>query len=250
MLRIVSFDVKIENRDFYLGTAWRVLTPLIRIAVFWLVFGLGIRGGAPVDGFPFLVWLLAGLIPWFFINSAISQGASSIRAKAGLILKVKYPISTVPVASVIKSIYEHGIMLVIMAAVFLVHGIRPSLHWLNLVYYMVFSFVFLVSLTMVFSVLVMLAQDLANLINSLLNMLFFLTPILWTDDGLPGGVRRILALNPVRYIVVGFRDSLLYKSDFFMDIQSILFFWAQALCLLLAGCWMQKKYSRRFIDWM
>ena len=250
MLRIVAYDIRIENRSLYLGTLWKILTPLIQIGTFWFVFGVGIRGGEPVDGLPFLVWLLAGLIPWFLFSRAISNGASSIRSKAMLILKIKYPIATVPVGAIIICLYDHFIMLVILVAVFFFHGVFPSLYWLNLIYYIFFSFMFLTALSMVFSVLVMLAQDLNHLINSLLQALFFFTPILWSDGGLPPWLRNILAANPVRYVVTGFRGSLLYQLNFFSRPGLMAFFWGMTLCLFLLGCYMQKKYANRFVDWL
>jgi len=103
MLRIVWFDIRIEACSLYLGTLWKVLTPFLQIGTFWLVFGLGIRGGRDIDGFPFLVWLLAGLIPWFFINRSVTAGSNSIAAKANIIFKIKYPISTVPVGAVLQN---------------------------------------------------------------------------------------------------------------------------------------------------
>ena len=250
MTRVVSYDIKIENRNLYLGTLWKLLTPLIQIGTFWLVFGLGIRGGAPVNDHSFLVWMLAGIIPWFFISRSISTGASSIRAKSSLIFKIKYPISTVPVGSVMISLYDHFIMLGIMIVIFLSHGIYPNLYWLNLLYYVFFAFAFLVSLSMVLSVVVMLAQDLGNLINSLLQMLFFLNPILWMDDALPVWIRRILSANPARYIVLGFRDSILHQVNFYVHTHRILFFWTMTVSLFVLGCYMQKKYASRFVDWM
>ena len=250
MLRVVWYDIKIENRSLYLGTLWKVLTPFLEIGTFWLVFGLGIRGGAPVDGFPFFIWLLAGITPWFFINRAISNGASSINSKGGIIFKIKYPIPTVPVGSVLHGLYDHVILLAIMFVIFMFYGILPSLHWLNLLYYILYAFVFIAAVTMILSVVVRLAHDFSRLIPPILRMVFFLTPILWQDTYMPEWVLRIFAFNPVRYIVMGFRGSLLYGYNFFDHPLRIAFFWPATLTLLVLACWLQKKFSRRFADWM
>lgn len=250
MLRVVWFDIKIENRSLYLGTLWKVLTPFLQIATFWLVFGLGIRGGAPVDGFPFFIWLLAGITPWFFISRAISTGSLSINAKAGTIFKIKYPISTVPVGAVIHSLYDHLILIVILAAVLMINGIMPDLHWFNLLYYISYSVVMLVAVTMVLSVIVRLAPDFSRLIPPVLQMIFFLTPILWQETYMPSWVLTILSASPVRYIVMGFRGSLLYGANFFDFPSRIAFFWSTTLVLLVFGCWLQKKFAHRFVDWM
>jgi len=250
MLRIAIFDIKIENRNFYLGTFWKILSPLIQIGTFWFVFGIGIRGGAPIDGFPFLIWLLAGLVPWIFISRGITTGAMSISSRAGMIFKIKYPVSTVPVGAIIICLYDNIVMFGILVVVYLFHGITPNLYWFNLLYYVAFSFIFLVALAMVFSVIVQLAKDFGRLITSLLQLLFFITPILWQETNIPTWARLFFVLNPVRYIVTGFRYSLLHGQNFFQRPQLIMFFWGVTIVIFLVGCYLQRKYSTRFVDWM
>ena len=250
MLRVVWYDIKIENRSFYLGTVWKVLTPFIQVGTFWLIFGLGIRGGAPIDGYPFLVWLLAGIIPWFFISRGITSGSTSINSKAGIVFKIKYPISTVPCGAILHCLYEHLILVAILVVVLLFHGVYPSVYWLNLLYYIPFTFLFLVSIAMVTSVIVRLAPDFGRLISSLMQTLFFLTPILWQETYLPPWVLRVFSANPVLYIVMGFRGSLLHQENFFDFPWRIAFFLPMTIVVLIVGCWMQRKYAHRFVDWM
>jgi len=250
MLRIVRFDVKIENRNLYLGTLWKIIAPLIQLGTFWFVFGIGIRGGAPVDGVPFLAWLLAGLVPWLFISRGITAGSRSISNKAGMIFKIKYPVSTIPVSAILAAFYDNLIMLSIMVIIFLFHGIMPNFHWLNLIYYNVFMFVFLSSLALVTSVVVQLAKDFGNLISSLLQLLQFLTPILWQEGHIPEWARPIFVMNPVRYVVNGYRRSLLFQGNFYERPLTMAFFWGMAFGLLLLGCWLQRKYATRLVDWM
>jgi len=250
MMRIVLFDIKIENRNFYLGTFWKILSPLIQLGTFWLVFGIGIRGGAPVDGHPFLVWMLAGLVPWFFINRGITLGAMSISGKAGMLFKIKYPISSVPVGTIALCLYDSAIMMGIMVVIYLFHGILPSIYWLNLIYYYFFAFIFLSSLALTTSVIVQLAKDFGRLISSLLQLLFFLTPILWVEGNIPSWARPLFVANPVRYVVTGFRYSMLYKSNFFERPLLMAFFWSMIVCILFLGCFLQRKYATRLVDWM
>jgi teichoic acid transport system permease protein len=250
MMRIVKFDIKIENRNFYLGRLWKIITPMIYLGTFWFVFGIGIRGGAPIDGFPFLIWLLAGLVPWFFINRSITAGAMSIFNKSAMIFKIKYPVATVPAGAVIICLYDSFVMLVLMLVIFLAHGIIPNIYWLNIIYYTAFSFVFLVALAMVFSVVVQLAQDFGRLIASLLQLLFFLTPILWQEGNIPAWARPVFAVNPVRYIVTGYRNALLYERNFFERPLLIASFWGVTAVIFIFGCYLQRKYAKRFVDWM
>jgi len=250
MLRVVRYNIKIETRRLYLGSLWKILNPAIQVGIFWLIFGVGIRGGEPIGDVPFLLWLLAGLTPWFFISQAITSGAKSINSKAGIIFKIKYPIATVPVGAVIQCLYDHVLTLVVVVLVFAVHGIFPTWYWLNLIYYISFSFLFFAGLSMITSVVVRLAPDFANLISSLVRMLFFFTPILWQEGNLPPWVMRIFSLNPVRYVVNGFRESLLFEANFWEFPWRIALFLPMAVVLIVCGCWLQKKFAHRFADWM
>ena len=250
MIRIVWYDIKIENRSLYLGTLWKIITPLIQLGTFWFVFGIGIRGGAPINGFPFLIWLLAGLVPWFFVSRGIAAGAMSISGKASMIFKIKYPVTTVPIGSIVISLYDNIVMLAIMTLVFLFYGIFPNMYWLNLIYYNIFIFVFLSSLALVTSVIVQLAKDFGRLITSLLQLLFFLTPIFWQESYVPSWARPFIVINPVRYVVNGYRYALLYQVNFYERPLLIACFWSVIFIILLLGCWLQKKYSTRFVDWM
>ena len=250
MLRIVWFDIKIENRNLYLGTLWKIIAPLIQLGIFWFAFGIGIRGGAPIDGIPFLAWLLAGLVPWSFISRGITSGATSISSKAGVIFKIKYPVATIPIGTILMTLYDNLIMLGIMTIIYLLHGIFPSLYWLNLVYYNIFIFAFLASLALVTSVIVQLAKDFGRLISSLLQLLMFFTPIFWQEGYIPEWARPVFAMNPVRYVVNGYRRALLFQGNFYERPLPMAFFWGMTLGLLILGCQLQRKYATRLIDWM
>ena len=250
LLRVAWFDVRIETRSFYLGTLWKIFTPLIQLGTFWLVFGIGIRGGAPVDGIPFLVWLMAGFVPWIFVSRAIIQGSMSISNKASMIFKIKYPVSTVPVGAVLICLSDFFIMFLIMVVLYAFHGVWPNIYWFSMLYYTVFMFMLMVALAFITSVIVQLARDFGRLIGSLIQLLFFLTPIMWQETNIPDWARPIFILNPVRYVVTGFRYSLLYRSHFYERPLLIAFFWSMVVCMLILGCFMQKKYSTRFVDWM
>lgn len=250
LCRIARYDYKLLNKDSYLGKLWSILTPLIQIATYWLVFGVGIRSNSTVDEHPFLLWMLCGLVPWFFINESILKGANSIYSKAGVVTKMKYPISTVPVGVVVTALMEHVVVLVILFVTFLVHGYFPNLYYLNLIYYMIYSFVFLCSLAMITSVLTMLARDFQKLLTSIIRLVFYVTPILWSMEKMPQIYKTLIEYTPVYYVVYGFRDSLLYKVNFWSKPDKILFFWGLNLVLYLVGCVLQYKYRKKFNDLM
>lgn len=248
MWRVSLFNYKVLNQDAYLGSLWNILNPLIQIATYWFVFGIGLRGGRDVDGYPYLLWMLTGMIPWFFISTCITHGAAAIRTKGITVMKMRYPIVTLPLEEVLIALYSHLIMIVVFLVTFPFFGYPPSVYWLNLVYYLFYAVVFLTAFGMVTSVLGMIAIDFQKLINSLIRLLFYLTPILWSTENLPLWARYVLKGNPVLYIVDGFRDSLLYQTPFYLHHYRMAFFWTINLLLIILGSNLQVKYKNQFLD--
>ena len=248
MLRISIYDFRVQNRDSYLGWFWSILNPLIQIGTFWFVFGIGMRGGAPVEGIPYIVWMLCGLIPWFYLNAGIVKGTGAVYSKAGLVLRLRYPISTLPVGGILTCLYDHIILVGIMVVMFVFMGVFPNLFWLNLLYYEIYAFCFLAALAFLTSTLTMIARDFQKLINALIRLLFYITPILWTTDSIPPTFQHILRLNPLLYIIDGFRDSMLYGVNFWEHKQYIVFFWPVVFVLFLVGATMQQRHRDNYLD--
>lgn len=248
MVRLSRFDYNLLNKDSYLGKVWGLLNPLIQIGTYWFVFGIGIRNGSPVDGHAFLPWMLSGLIPWFFMSSCVARGASSIFAKSHTVLQLKYPVSTVPVGSILVTFYEHINLLVILTIMLCTFGYYPNFAWINIIYYFIYAIVFLVSLSMVTSVLTMIARDFQKLINAILRLWFYLTPVLWTMGNLPYYAKQIMKLNPAYYVVDGFRQSILYGTHFYQSSFNIGFFWILNILLFSTGCYLQMKFRDRYKD--
>lgn len=248
MWRIARYDHHVKDNDSYLGKVWSVLNPLIQVGTFWLVFGIGFRRGRDVGGIPFIIWMLCGLLPWFFISAGITGGASSVYSKAMTVLKLQYPVGTVPMGNILVGFMDHIMLMGIMIVIFVCYGYFPRLSWFNLLYYMFFEVFFLTALAMVTSTLTMVARDFQKLINSLIRLLFYLTPILWTLDSMPAKYRILFKANPVFYVVEGYRDSLLYGIPFWRSWRAMLFFWGVNIVLLFIGCRLHRKFRGQFID--
>jgi teichoic acid transport system permease protein len=248
VIRISWYEFTSKEKDSYLNVFWIVLGPLIQIGVYWFVFGLGIRNGKPINGVPFLPWMLSGIIPWFFINPSIIQGANSINAKQGIITKMKFPISTIPLITVLTQLYNHLVMLMMLIITNVALGFKLTIYSLQLVYFLIASLIFLLALSLVTSTLVMIIRDVQKLIQSTMRLVFYLTPILWIPDRLPPKIQFILVQSPIYYIVNGYRNSLIYHRPFYLDIGQTISFWIITILLLFLGANLQMKFRNKFID--
>lgn len=257
IFRIATFEVKATNQNHYLGSLWQFLNPAIQISIYWFVFGIGIRGGAAVDGTPFFLWLVIGLVPWFFIAPSIIQGSNSIHQKFDIVSKMNFPISLLPTIRIVSNSFQFFAMLFIMLIVSLIYGLKPTLYTLQIFYYIFSMYIFLISLTLITSTISILIRDFQLLLQSMMRMLFYLTPILWSTDLIVNRLgekgillENILRLNPLYYIVEGFRDSVLAREWFFEDPIYMLYFWSVTLALLFIGTKLHLRFKDNFMDYL
>ena len=244
---ITRYDRISENRDSKLGALWNILSPLLQIGTYWFVFGMGLRGGNPINGIPYLHWMLAGIIPWFFLSDCLRNTTNAILSKTGVLEKINFPTSILITTTVLNAFITHVIMLLIMCTLFTLQGFSVSIINTKLLYYIFCGFFFSVSFGLVFSVLTMLLRDVKKLVNSSMRMLFYVTPVLWTTEKLPKTIQWLMKLNPLQYIVEGYRSSLFPQLVSPEPAVSIAF-WIITLVLFVLGCTLMYKNRLKFID--
>ena len=192
--------------------------------------------------------MIVGMLVWFFISPCITGGVNSIHVKAGVITKMKFPVSILPTTVVMKELFNHLFMLVIVYIVLLIRGMRPSIYNLQIVYYMVCAIIFSISIGMVTSVLNMITRDVKKMVSASIRILMYLTPILWTMDKLPESMQKIMMCNPIFYIVEGYRDSFFYHQGALSNIGSMITFWTSIMFLFILGSKLMYDFKNKLID--
>lgn len=248
--RLAIRDIQSKFRMHYLGVLWQFITPTVQIFVFWFIFGLGLRGGQPVGDTPFFVWLVVGLIPWFFINPSMTQGANSIYSRLNLVSKMKFPVSILPSVTLVSNSVTFLVMLVVLIVILLFNGFLPSLYYLQIPYYLLCTYTFVFSFALLFSTFTTIVRDIQSLLQTMMRMLFYLTPIFWDQSNFPAYLIPILKLNPLYYLITGFRNSFLYNVWFFEDLTLTMYFWLFTILMLFLGAIFHLKFRERFADYM
>ena len=250
---IAKYELLSDMRDSKLGVFWNFANPAIQIITYYFVFGL-VMNRKDVDGIPFIQWMLAGMVVWFFINPCITQGANAIFSKTGVITKMKFPVSVLPATVVLKELFNHACILLLMIIFYCTQGVYPSIEWLGIIYYCFAACCFAVSLAMITSVLNMIARDTRKLILACMRLILYLTPILWPISRfreqtlLFDIIRFVMKINPIYYIVCGYRDCFLYHLGFMHYWKQMLAFWGITGILFVVGCYMMYKFKHKFID--
>lgn len=241
-------EYKREFANTGLGVFWAFFKPFLTIAIFWFVFSVGLKS-APVEGVPFILWLIAGNVPWFYLGEAYIDGAMSIRGQQHLVKKIVFPTELLPTIKVFKGLYTHIFLILLMFLFFALYGYSFSWYWLQVIYYAFASVVFLTALSRVTSVLVVVSADIGQFIMSLSQFLFWLTPIVWNIEIVSNTTLQfILGLNPFAYLVQGYRDSMIYQNGIFADPAHFIAFWAICGGLWLLGSKLMNKFQADFSD--
>lgn len=251
IISIAKYEILGEARESKLGLFWNIANPCIQLFTYWFVFGIGLRNGRPVRGVPFLAWMLVGMCAWFFISPSILKGTSSIYSKKNIISKIKFPAVILPIISVFKELFNNLFMLVIILLAVWLNGVTPTWNWLWILYYLVCSIAMCIALTMVLSVLNMFSRDVKKLVSASMRMLMYLTPILWTMSNLEKHhhtLVTVLKINPLYYIVEGYRGAIFFNDSPLNHPAQNLFFWGMVIVLFIIGCHLFIKNKERFID--
>ena len=145
----------------------------------------------------------------------ITQGTGAIRKYRYLVTKMKFPVSTVPTFVSLSKLLVHMGLLLITIVILITQGYPIDIYYLQLPYYMLMMFIFFVMWSLFSSPLAAISKDFSNLVKSLLTAIFWFSGILYDPRKIKIKLlRRILMLNPVTYIVQGYRDTLIFKVWF------------------------------------
>lgn len=252
IFRMATFEIKSSYQLHYLGILWQLIHPAIQVAIYWVVFGIGIRGGQPIDGIPFILWLLMGLIPWLFISPTLIQGSNSIHQKLSLVSKMNFPVSVLPTIKLIGNSFQFIILMIILFLLLALYGIKPSIYIVQLPYYLLALFVFLFSFSLFSSTVATLVRDYQTFLQSTIRMLLYISPILWDPSGdmVPDALSNILKLNPFYYIIEGVRSSFLGGEWFFNNPIYAIYFWSLTFILLYFGSYLHIKVRKNFMDYL
>lgn len=252
VISIAKYEIMADVRDTKLGIIWNFLNPIIQLFTFWIVFGIGLRGGKSVGHVSFLPWMIVGMTIWFFISPCITQGVGCIYSKRNIITKMKFPVSILPTTVVFKELFNHICFLALIMIILVVRGHVPNLHWFGVFYYMLCATCFCISLNMITSVLNMFTRDVGKLVKACMRMLMYLTPILWTLDTFRGHdlLIYIFKMNPLYYIIEGYRGSLFFQDGFWNHPAQTAYFWGVVLIMFVIGSTLMYKFKSKFIDMM
>ncbi|MGC3993695.1 MAG: ABC transporter permease [Propionicimonas sp.] len=232
-----------------LGVTWAVLRPAIYITAYWFAVSIGLRGSASsAVGAPYILWLIPGNLAWFFMSECLREAGDSIRRNSQFVTKMSYPVATLPVSEVLSHFLVHLVMICLNIILLLVSGYGLTFTAFQLPYYMLCGLVLSLVVSTLFSAVIAISADIGHLIKSGLQLLFWVTPVLWsaTKIGLP--FRYIILANPLAYVIQGYRDSLVLHNWVTSSLPYTAYFWGLMAVLTLLSSFVFTRLAPEFAD--
>ena len=247
--KLAKNDFKKRYAGSYMGAFWAMAQPVVTVGMYYVVFDLILdTGGRSASDIPFVLFLTAGLVPWFFFSEALNNGTNALREYDYLVKKVVFKISVLPIIKIIAATFIHVFFVCILLIVAAIYGYYPSVYTLQIFYYSVCLFIFVLALCYTTCSIVVFFKDLTQIISILLQIGMWATPILWDINTLNARWVFVLKLNPLVYIVNGYRSAIYEREWFFQDFFSTMYFWIATVVLFGIGATVFKRLKVHFAD--
>ncbi|MFB5266679.1 ABC transporter permease [Paenibacillus enshidis] len=245
--KMVQNDFKTRYLGSYLGVFWALINPIITIVTFWFVFEVGFRS-APVNDISFVLWLVPGIIPWFYFSDSIGAATTSVIDNAYLVKKVRFRVGYLPLIKILASLLIHLFFIVLAICLFLAHGYSPTVYYFDIIYYLFTSTLLIIGIAYITSSLSVFFKDVGQIVGIIIQFGFWLTPIFWNPVIISDKYSFIFELNPMYYVTSGYRDSFIYGRHFWENGTSSILYIIQVLVVLVIGILLFKRSKSAFSD--
>ena len=246
---------QLAKRDFQnryigstLGFVWTILQPLAMVTILWFIFTIGFKA-VSVEGVSFAAWLITGITAWNFFSEALNFSTDVFRDYSFLVKKIHFKISILPMVKILSSLMLHFINLAILILILLLTGVPLSLHWLQFIYYLSAMIFLLLGTSWITSSLNVFTKDVSYILGIILQFGFWLTPIFWSLKMVPVKYQVFFKLNPMWYIVEGYRKAFILQIPLWKEsLSATLYFWGISGSLVVLGMVIFKRLKPHFAD--
>ena len=248
ILSLTRRELASRYRGSFLGFLWTLLTPVVMIAIFTIIFAgiFNARFGASSSHWDYALYLFCGLLPWNAFQESVQLSSTTIVAHANLVKRVVFPLETLPVSLTLAAAANQmfGTLVLVVAAVILRRELHPTLIYLPVILVpqliATFGAAWLVASLGVF------VRDIVQGIVLVLMAWMYLTPIVYPESLVPAAYRSAINLNPFTPLVRNYRRVVL--DGISPDWQGLAYFLAFALVVFVGGYWWFARTRKNFAD--
>ncbi len=250
ILQMTRSDFKNKFAGSYMGVIWAFVQPIVVISVYWMIFEKGLKSHPLPEypDYPYLLWLIAGICPWFFLNDAVNNSSNCMIEYSYIVKKMKFNIDIIPFVKVLSSTIIHLFFIALVFLMFIIFGKTPNVYAVQFIYYSFCVFALNIALVYLISALTVFVRDVAQIVSIILQYAMWVTPIMISENQFPEFIRPILKYNPMYYVVEGYRDAFIKNIWFYNRPYKAAYFWGITIIIGLFGRFVFKKLRPQFAD--
>lgn len=204
----VKKEIRGKYKGSFLGVLWSFLNPLLQVLVYAIVFPYIMRIQTP----NYLQYLIVGIIPWTFFTTVLNQGMIAVRMNAGIIKKVYFPREILPISVALSGLVNFFISCIIILLFCIFGGLGISWHLILLPVFAIVQFFLTLGIVMALSAINIYIKDIEYIVQFVINMMFYGTPILYSAELFPQKIRWVLYINPLTELIDAYRDIFMYHK--------------------------------------
>ena len=238
----VKKEIRGKYKGSFLGVLWSFINPLLQVLVYAIVFPYIMR----VQTDNYLVFLIIGIIPWTFFTTVINQGMITVRMNGGIIKKVYFPREILPISVATSGLINFLISCIIILLFCIFGKVGLSWHLVLLPIIAFIEYIFALGLTFALSAINIYIKDTEYIVQFIINMLFYATPILYTATLFPEKIRWVLYINPMAQIIEAYRSIFLYHQ--LPDTIGMLYMILVSILIFIIGLAIFRKLEKGFAE--
>lgn len=238
----VKKEIRGKYKNSFLGVLWSFLNPLLQIIVYALVFQVILKN--PKENYA--IFICCGLIPWTFFSSTITRTAFTMVENGNILKKVYFPREILPISIVTSELVNFLISTIIILGFVVFGGLGISKYILFYPIVLLAQYLLLIGISLIVSSISVYVRDLQHLIGVTMQLLFYATPIVYSLDSLPDNLMWILKINPMTYIINGYRD--IFYNQTMIDIGPLTVLIGISIVLCIIGYLIFNKLQKGFAE--
>jgi len=254
LLKFTRQDLIDRHAASTLGATWTLVLPLVNILIFTLIFSnimgarLQLAGMEQLEQYGYSIYLITGLLIWNCFAGIVGRTTQVFQEKANLISKVKLPLFSLPLYIVLSETIIYAISMLFFSAFLLLIGFEWSVYWLFLPVLLVLTQLLAYSIGMSCAILSVFLRDIKEVVGIIIQIGFWMTPIVYTLSILPERWHMLFQLNPMYHIINAFRDALIYRQ--MPDLLPLALIAFLATVLLLSALYVGRRLEKDIRDFI
>jgi lipopolysaccharide transport system permease protein len=235
-------ELKIRYKRSFFGYLWSIANPLALAIVFFIAFKIFMK----IQIENYTLFLISGLFPWQWFSNSVNVSAMVFIGNASLIKKVNFRRESLVVATVLNDMLHLILSVPVIVLVMLFYGVRPSLSWLiGLPLLLIVQFVMTFGFSVAVAAVNLFFRDIERIVFIITTLLFYVTPIIYSEDMVPHAYKKLIVLNPLSILMISWRD-LFMKGV--VDFGNIALAFLYAFAVLVFGYLIYRRLRWRFAE--